>query len=205
MRITPVTGWLASTLCEWYVRGLRQISHAWNKVNSCIEKGSIQMWETSKGRDCPSPGGAITQKEKAGTMVPSFSFCRSLAFEKDLPPLFLLRCLFHFLLGGLLLRLGFFCFFLRRGFLLRRFLGWLLRPWLGRRLCRRRLFLGLLADDHQLLFLGLDDLFRFARQLLVVFQPRQLVVVFEIVLLEIHSILPWENPRAPHKRVLWVA
>src|SRR5882762_3979529 len=101
----------------------------------------------------PTPGGAIPQN------------------EKDLTLLFLLRRLFCFLLGGLLFGLGFFCLFLRRGFLLRRFLGRLLRRRFGRRLWRGRLFLGLLADDHQLLFLGFDDLFRLARQFLVVFQP----------------------------------
>src|SRR3979490_1282106 len=127
-------------------------------------------------------------------MLPASSSSRSLFFENKLPLLFFLRRLLRFLLCGLFLWLRFFCFFLRRIFLLRRFLGRflgrLLPRRLGRRLRRGRLFLGLLANDHQLLFLGFDDLFRFACQLLVVFQPRQLVVIFEIVLLEIHSILP---------------
>src|SRR6266852_4148112 len=114
------------------------------------------MWETSKGSDSPSPGGVIPQKEKAGTMVPASSSTSSPLPEKDLPPLFLLRRLLRFLLGR---------------FLLRRFFGRFLPRWLGCRFWRGSLFLGFFADDHQLLFLGFDDLFRFARQLLVIFQP----------------------------------
>src|SRR6266436_2943681 len=111
---------------------------------------------SNRGLWNPTPGGAIPQKEKAGTRVPALSSRGSLFFERDLTLLFLLR---------------FFRLFLRRGFLLRRFLGRLLRRRFGRRLWRGRLFLRLLADDHQFLFLGFDDLFRFARQFLVVFQP----------------------------------
>src|SRR5260370_9845661 len=130
----------------------------------------------------------MPQKEKAGTLTPAspFSLFRSL---KDLATFFLLR---RFLRLLFLLGFRFFCFFLWRGFLLRRFLGRLLRHWPWRGLRSRRLFFGLLADDHQLLFLGFDDLFRFARQFFVV-QPRQLVVILYIVLLHIHSILPWRH------------
>src|SRR6266576_3113208 len=100
--------------------------------------------------------------------------------EKDLPPLFLLR----------------------------RFSGRFLPRWLGCRFWRGSLLLGFFADDHQLLFLGFDDLFGFARQLLIVFQPGQLVVVFEIVLLDFHSILPWGNLWPPfakggHGSLFW--
>src|SRR5260370_9407756 len=105
----------------------------------------------------------MPQKEKAGTITrasPSSLF-RSL---KDLAPFFLLR---RFLRLLFLLGFRFFCFFLWRGFLLRRFLGRLLRPRPWRGLRTSRLFFGLLADAPQLLSLGLDDLFRFARQLLV--------------------------------------
>src|SRR2546430_1399675 len=80
--------------------------------------------------------------------------------------------------------------------------------WLGCRFWRGSLFLGFFADDYQLLFLGFDGLFGFARQLLVVFQPGQLVVVFEIVLLDFHSILPWGNLWPPfakgvHGSLFW--
>src|SRR6266436_770927 len=98
-------------------------------------------------------------KRKAGTFVPASSLLGSL---KGSASLFLLRRFLRLLLGGLLFRLRFFCFFL--------WLRFFLRCWLGRRFWRGRLFLGLLADDHQLLFLRLDDLFRFARKFLVV-QP----------------------------------
>src|SRR5437773_7360236 len=129
-------------------------------------------------------------------MVSASSSASSPLSEKDLPPLFLLRRLFRFLLGSLFLGLRFCCLFLLGRFLLRRFLGRFLPRWLGCRFWRGSLFLGFFADDHQLLFLGFDDLFGFARQLLVVFQPGQLVVVFEIVLLDFHSILPWGNLRS---------
>src|SRR5258708_8134613 len=96
-------------------------------------------------------------------MVPASSSSRSLVFEKDLPLLFLLPRLFRFLLGGIL-RLRFFCFFLRRGFLLRCFLGRLLRRRLWRRLCRGRLFLGLPPDHHHLFFLSFSHPFPFPSQ-----------------------------------------
>src|SRR5882724_8219064 len=150
----------------------------------------------------------IPQKGKSRNACSGFFLTPISGFERDLAPLFLPRRLLRFLLGRFLLRLRFFRLFLRSGFLL----GRLLRRFLGRRLgrwfWRGRFFLGLLADNHQILFLGFDDLFRFARQLLVIFQPRQLVVVFEIVLLEIHSILPWENLWPPfakgvHGSLFW--
>src|SRR5260370_19928361 len=97
----------------------------------------------------PTLGAAIPHNEKAGTLVPASSSSISLVFEKDLPLLFLLRRLFRFLLGGLLFRFRLFCLFLRRGFLLRRFLGGLFRPRLG----RKRPFLRLFSyAQHILLF-----------------------------------------------------
>src|SRR6266576_3227199 len=115
-------------------------------------------------------------------MVSASSSTSSPLSEKDLPPLFLLRRLLRFLLGGLFLGLRFYCLFLLGRFLLRRFFGRFLPRWLGCRFWRGSLFLSFFADDYQLLFLGFDDLFGFPRQLLVVFQPGQLVVVFEIEL-----------------------
>src|SRR6267154_1255962 len=138
----------------------------------------------------------IPQKEKSRNACSGFFLTPISGFEGDLAPLFLSGRLLRFLLGRFLLRLRFFRLFLWSGFLLGRLLRWFLGRRLGRWFWRGRFFLGFFADNHQILFLGFDDLFRFARQLLVIFQPRQLVVVFEIVLLEIHSILPWENPWA---------
>src|SRR5713226_5571387 len=104
------------------------------------------IWEASRAFGLPLREGRFP-KEKAGTTVPASSSSRSAL--KDLSPLFLLR--------RLLLGFRFFCLFLWRGFLLRRFLGRLLRRWLWRGLWSGRFFLGLFADDHQLLFLGFDD------------------------------------------------
>src|SRR6266478_5917279 len=140
------------------------------KAQFLNREARCSSWETDKAYGIPL-WGQIPQKEKAGTMVPASSSCQSPVSEKDLPPLLSLRRFFHFLPGRLLFRSRFFCLLLRRGFFLSRFLGRFLCRRLGRRLWRRRLFLGLLADDHQLLFHGFGDLFRFARQFLVVFQP----------------------------------
>src|SRR2546421_2045742 len=107
-------------------------------------------------------------------MVPASSSTSSPLSKKVLPPLFLLRRLLRFLLGSLFLGLRFCCLFLLGRFLLRRFFGRFLSRWLGCRFWRGSLLLGFFADDHQLLFLGFDDLFGFARQLLIVFQPGQL-------------------------------
>src|SRR5438132_10299133 len=160
------------------------------------------MWEHKQRRTTPTPGDAIPKK-KSRNESPGFFPSTSPPCGKALPP-FLSAGFLCLFLGGLL-RLRFSRLFLRRGFLLCRFLGWFLCRWSGRWFWRRRFFLGFFADDHQILFLGLDDFFRFARQLFVVFQPRQLVVVFEIVLLEIHSILPWENPWAHAQKAPGVA
>src|SRR6476661_6335367 len=102
----------------------------------------------------------------------------------------LLRSLFRFRLG---LGFGLFGRFLWRG-LFRSLPGGRLRSGFrgdlgssfGRR--RRSLFRLFVAEDQFFLF----DLHRLlsTTQFVLLFQPRQLVVVFEIVLLEIHSILP---------------
>src|SRR5713226_4830164 len=112
------------------------------------------IWEASRAFGLPLREGRFP-KEKAATQVPASSSSRSAL--KDLSPLFLLRRFLGLLFGRLLLGFRFFCLFLWRGFLLRRFLGRLLRRWLWRGLWSGRFFLGLFADDHQLLFLGFDD------------------------------------------------
>src|SRR5204862_3454853 len=155
------------------------------------------MWEHKQRRTTPTPGDAIPKK-KSRNESPGFFPSTSPPCEKGLPP-FLSAGFLRLFLGGLL-RLRFSRLFLWRGFLFGRFLGRLFGHWLGCCSWGWRFFLGLFADHHQILFLGFDDFFRFARQLLVVLQPRQLVVVFEIVLLEIHSILPWENPWGPRTK-----
>src|ERR1700760_4354673 len=134
-----------------------------------------------------------------------FGSCGSIRSEKKLALLFLLRGFCRFLR---------FCFGLGFRFrlgsrLLRGFLGW--GRFLGRSLgsgLRRRLgrsglggfgsrgfggiFVALLvAADDQFLFLGLDDIF--AAEFVVFLQPGQFVF-FEVVFLEIHSILPRGNP-----------
>src|SRR6266403_2853979 len=148
--------------------------------------------EAIRAGTIPVREARFRKKEKAGTVVPASPACRFLGREENLTLLFLLHRFFGLLLGGLL-GFRFFGFFLGRRFLLfRRFLDRLFRRWLRRWFRSGGLFLGLLADNHQLLFLGFDDLFGFTRQFLVVLQPRQLVVVLEIVFLEIHAILPWE-------------
>src|ERR1700756_5082778 len=98
-------------------------------------------------------------------------------------------------LPRLLLRSALLCLSLWLGLLFRRLFDRLFGRLLRRRTrsrrfrsSRRSAFRLLLAND-QLLFLSLDD---FAcTQLVVFFQPRQLVVILKIVFLEIHSILPW--------------
>src|SRR6266481_2040551 len=55
---------------------------------------------------------------------------------------------------------------------------------------RSRRWLRLFFADDQLFLFGLHYL---CAEFVVLFQPRQLVVVFEIIL-QIHSILPWGNP-----------
>src|SRR5206468_1345561 len=114
--------------------------------------------------------------------------------QKRLAPLFHLRRLPGWLFGCFLLGFCLLDFFLWRRFLFGRFLfrGWPgCGPWCGSLLFR------LLAYDCEFLFLSLHDLLRLAAQLLVVFQPRQLVVVFEAFFLEIHAVLPWGNLIAP--------
>src|SRR5579859_4658843 len=70
----------------------------------------------------------------------------------------------------------------RSGFFCRRFRG---RP------RRRGLFLfRLLFRNHQLFFLGLDDLFGVTGEL-VILQRRHLIVFFKMILIEIHAFLPW--------------
>src|SRR5207302_10186044 len=132
-------------------------------------------------------GDAMPSKRRR-TESPGFCPSAAPACEQGLALLLSAGCLRLFL-GGLL-RLRFSGLFIWRGFLFGRFLGRLFGHWLGCCSWGWRFFLGLFADNHQILFLGLDDFFRFARQLFVVFQPRHLVVVFDIVLLEIHPILP---------------
>jgi hypothetical protein len=59
--------------------------------------GSKTRWNDS------SPGGAIPQKEKAGTMVPASPSRRFMGCKENSALLFLLPRFFGLLLGGLLL------------------------------------------------------------------------------------------------------
>src|SRR5713101_4619755 len=86
-----------------------------------------------------------------------------------------------------------------RLFLALRLLGLFLGSLLRAPLCRlrsdgsrgrSRRWLRLFFADDQLFLFGLHYL---RAEFVVLFQPRQLVVVFEIIL-QIHSILPWGNP-----------
>src|SRR6266436_5170970 len=88
------------------------------------------------------------------------------------------------LFGGFLFRLlrrrffrsGFFCGGLRR------------RP------RGRRLFLRLFLRNHQLFFLGLNDLFGITGEL-VILQRRHLVVFVKMIFIEIHAFLPRSEER----------
>src|SRR5690348_13837610 len=94
------------------------------------------------------------------------------------------------LLGGFLLGRLFLCLRFSLG-LLRRLLGGLLGRRSGSRACRRcrRRFFRFLLRNHHLFFFRFHDLVGVPAQLLV-FPRRHLVVILEIVLLELHSILP---------------
>src|SRR5438046_10517407 len=94
-------------------------------------------------------------------MVSASSSTSSPLSEKDLPPLFLLRRLLRFLLGGLFLGLRFCCLFLLGRLLLRRFFGRFLPRCLGCRFWRWCLLLVFLDAVYQLVFLRFGHLFDF--------------------------------------------
>src|SRR5258708_360651 len=137
----------------------------------------------------PNRNSPHAQKER--TPAYRWSPCRRNCLgNRPLAPLALLfrRLLLCglFLWFGLGLCLG-FCFLL--GSLLCRLLRCRFGSCRPRSGSRRRLRL-FFADDQLFLF----GLHHFASEFVVFFQPGQLVVFFEIILLEIHSILPWGNP-----------
>src|SRR5437763_10209030 len=145
------------------------------------------MWETASCIDSPTPGG-LFRKKKSRNGCSGFLLTPTSRFKKNLTPLFLSRWLLRFLLRGLL-RFRFLCLFLRGGFPLCCFFGWFFCRRLRRRSWRWRFFLGFFADHHQIILLGFDDFFVFARQLLVVIQPNQLFFVLLIFHLSLYLFL----------------
>src|SRR5215467_1692320 len=136
-------------------------------------------------------GNSSSEKEKPGH-ASRLLYSSTLVLEKGLPPLFLSWFL-GLLLGGLF-RLRLLGLLFWRGLPFRSLFG----RFCFRRGCRCRSFLlRFLAYDHEIFFLDFGDLMRFTAHLVFLFQPRQLTVIFEIVFLEIHSILPWRNLCAP--------
>src|SRR5262249_53973310 len=115
-------------------------------------------------------------------------------------PLFLfllcsrLLCLLRRLFLGRFLG-GFFLGFLGGRLLRRSLLSRTLRSGPRRGLFFLRLFLlalGLFLRDHELFFLGFNDLFRVSAEL-VLLQRRHLVLFVKMIFIEIHSFLPWGN------------
>src|SRR4029077_1788500 len=134
-------------------------------------EGRRSRWEKRLRTPLPVPARSIPQSEEAGTRVPASPAIDSFMIETRLAPLFLLRSLLGPLLRRLLFRLRFLGgLLLARGFFLRRFFGALLGRRFGRGPRGGRHFFRLLAH-HSEVFLCFDDLFGFADQFLVVFQP----------------------------------